>query len=149
MGLGDLQSVCIIEGVLAQTALTQGNFDAARKHARNAMRFAAKLPPTNFSTLEGIAAAAQVGCELKALGMTEPDLVSIIRTGRKALKSYAQVFPIARPRQQYVEGLLARMQGDEKRARKRIETARVTASGLGMNYEQALATRALKINTER
>lgn len=149
VGLGDLQSVCIIEGVLAQTTLVQGDLGAARKHARNAMRFAAKLPPTNFSTLEGIAAAAQVGCELRALGMTDPDLDTIIKTSRKALKNYAQVFHIARPRYQYVEGLIARMQGDEIRARKQIEKARTTARDLGMTYEQILATKALKINTER
>ncbi len=149
VGLGDLQSVCIIEGVLAQTTLIQGDLSAARKHARNAMRFAAKLPPTNFSTLEGIAAAAQVGCELNARGMTEPDLDSIIKTSRKALKSYAQVFRIARPRYQYVEGLFARMQGDESRARKRFENARIAASDLGMNYEQTLAIQALESNTER
>lgn len=149
VGLGDLQSVCIIEGVLAQTTLIQGDLGAARKHARNAMRFAAKLPPTNFSTLEGIAAAAQVGCELKALGMTEPDLDTIIKTSRKALKSYAQVFRIARPRYQYVEGLYARMHGDENRARKWIEKARIAASDLGMNYEQILAKRGLEMNTER
>ena len=149
VGLGDLQSVCIIEGVLAQTALIQGDLDPARKHARNAMRFAAKLPPTNFSTLEGIAAAAQVGCDLKALGMTDPGLDTIIKTGRKALNSYAKVFPIARPRQHYVEGLIARIQGDERRAQKRIKTARITAMGLGMNYEQTLAIRALEIDMER
>lgn len=149
IGLGDLQSVCIIEGVLAQTSLIQGDLGAARKHARNAMRFAAKLPPTNFSTLEGIAAAAQVGCELKALGMPDPDLDAIIKTSRKALKNYAQVFHIARPRYQYVEGLFARMHGDERRARKRIEKARTTATDLGMTYEQILATKALKTSTER
>lgn len=149
IGLGDLQSVCIIEGVLAQTSLIQGDLGAARKHARNAMRFAAKLPPTNFSTLEGIAAAAQVGCELKALGMPDPDLDAIIKTSRKALKNYAQVFHIARPRYQYVEGLFARMQGDERRAHKWIEKARSTATDLGMTYEQILATKALKTSTER
>ena len=148
VGLGDLQSVCIIEGILAQIALRDGDTDCARKHARNAMRFSAKLPPTNFSTLEGIAATAQIGCALKAAGLADPDLKTMIQTGRKALKNYARVFRLARPRHHYVEGLIARANGNERRAQSLIKKASRTASDLGMAYERGLAEQALGLNKE-
>lgn len=148
-GLGDLQSVCIIEGVLARAALIDEDLGGARKHARNAMRFAVKLPPSNFSTLEGIAAAAQVGCGLMARGISDPDLATMIKAGRKALKSYAQVFHIARPRYHYVEALIAQTQDDEIRALKQIEKARIAASRLSMDYEYTLASQTFRQNPER
>lgn len=148
VGLGDLQSVCIIEGVLAQIAMKNVDHSAARLHARNAMRLAAKLPPTNFSTLEGIAAAAQVGCSLRAAGINDPEIEAMIKSGRKALKTYAQVFPLARPRNHYVNGLIAQARGDIRRAQHCIAKAKATASKLGMNYEYALADEALSANKE-
>ncbi|MEL7054809.1 MAG: hypothetical protein AAGL09_00640 [Pseudomonadota bacterium] len=148
-GLGDHQSACIIEGVLAQVFLAEEDYSNARKHARNASRFVAKLPPTNFSTLEGIAAPAQVGAELRRLNGTDLELDTMIETGRQALKSYARVFKVARPRRHYVEGLCARAQGDMKSALRQFRKARTSAAETGMRYEQTLTVSALHAIQEK
>ncbi|MEO1188565.1 MAG: hypothetical protein AAFW60_05785, partial [Pseudomonadota bacterium] len=143
-GLGDHQSVCIIEGILAQVYLVDTNYALARKHARNAARFAARLPPTNFSTLEGIAAPAQVGAELmRRTGETDHELDAIIRTGRKAFKSFARVFKVAQPRRHYIEGLYARAASDDRSARRHFRKAESMAAALGMQYEHLLSVSAL------
>ncbi|MEO1552790.1 MAG: AAA family ATPase [Pseudomonadota bacterium] len=142
-GLGDHQSACIIEGILAQIYLAEGDYANARRHARNAARFAAKLPPTNFSTLEGIAAPAQVGIELVRIKGADPELETMIKTGRQALKSFAQVFKVAQPRRRYVEGLHARAQGEARSAIRHFKKARSAAVSLGMRYEMRLTTTAL------
>lgn len=142
-GLGDHQSVCIIEGLLAQLYLADGDLTLARKHARNAQRFAAKIPPTNFSTLEGIAAPAQVGAALRDLKQSDPALDEMIRSGRKALKAYARVFPVAKPRQALVEGIIAERNGDVRAARRWFEKAQAQAQKSGMSYEQRSAKTAL------
>ncbi|MEL7032203.1 MAG: hypothetical protein AAGL97_01245 [Pseudomonadota bacterium] len=144
-GLGDHQSACIIEGLLAQLYLAEADDTGARKHARNAARFAAKLPPTNFSTLEGIAAPAQVGAELlRRTRAPDTELEAMIKMGRKALKSYAQVFKVAQPRRHYVEGLIARAVDDTKSARRHFRKARSLSATLGMKYEQMRSVSALQ-----
>ena len=144
-GLGDHQSACIIEGLLAQIYLADASYALARQHARNAARFAAKLPPTNFSTLEGIAAPAQVGAELLRIsGNPDPDLETMIKTGRRALNSYAQVFKVAQPRHHYVEGVHARSRGDLKAAQRHFRKAQSASETLGMRYEEKLAVSALQ-----
>lgn len=144
-GLGDHQSACIIEGLLAQLYLAEADETWARKHARNAARFAAKLPPTNFSTLEGIAAPAQVAADLlRRTDTPDAELEAMIKMGRKALKSYAQVFKVAQPRRHYVEGLIARAFDDTKSARRHFRKARSMSVMLGMKYEQKLSVSALQ-----
>ncbi|MEM9570668.1 MAG: hypothetical protein AAF996_04325 [Pseudomonadota bacterium] len=143
VGLGDHQSVCIIEGVLAQIFLAEGAQALAFRHARNALRFAAKLPPSNFSTLEGIAAPAQVGAALKQAGYRPEESEALIRGGRKALRRYAQVFELAQPRRHYVEGRIALSRHDRRTAQNQFLEARSKASEIGMRYEQTLAETAL------
>ncbi|MEM7457990.1 MAG: tetratricopeptide repeat protein [Pseudomonadota bacterium] len=142
-GLGDHQSACIIEGILAQLYLASGDDVRARTHARYAARFVAKLPPTNFSTLEGFAAPAHVGSELMRKHGADPELDAMIKTGRKALKSFAQVFKIAQPRRHFVDGLSARANGHSKSALKHFQNARSAAVALDMEYEQRLIQAAL------
>lgn len=142
-GLGDHQSICIIEGLLAQLYLAEGANALAFQHARNAMRMAAKLPPSNFSTLEGIAAPAQVGAGLRRTGYRVPDAERLIRAGRKALKTYAQVFELAQPRRLYVEGQIALANTDSKTARRYFQKAKDKAVAFGMRHEVTLAETAL------
>lgn len=149
IGLGDHQSVCIIEGVLAQIFLAEGAHALAFRHARNALRFAAKLPPSNFSTLEGIAAPAQVGAALKQASYRPEESEVLVRGGRKALRTYAQVFELARPRRHYVEGLIALSRHDRRTAQNQFLKARDKASAIGMRYEQTLAETALTEMEER
>ncbi|NQY12529.1 MAG: AAA family ATPase [Henriciella sp.] len=142
-GLGDHQSICIIEGLLAQLHIAEGANDLAFQHARNAMRFAAKLPPSNFSTLEGIAAPAQVGAALKRNGYRVADADRLMRAGRKALKTYAQVFELAQPRRFYVEGQMALANAAPKNAQRHFQKAKEKAAAFGMRHELTLAETAL------
>jgi hypothetical protein len=142
-GLGDHQSICIIEGLLAQLYLAEGANALAFRHARNAMRVAAKLPPSNFSTLEGIAAPAQVGAALKRNGYRVADAERLMRAGRKALKTYAQVFELAQPRRYYVEGQIALANAATSKARRHFQKARDKAAAFGMRHELTLAETAL------
>lgn len=142
-GLGDHQSVCIIEGVLAQLYIKESAPEPAFKHARNAMRFAAKLPPSNFSTLEGIAAPAQIGCALVEAQYRVQESARLMSAGCKALNTYAQVFKMARPRKYYVDGLIARQNGKLRAARHKFQKAIAASESFGMQREHALASAAL------
>ena len=143
IGLGDHQSVCIIEGTLAQVFAAEQDFDLARKHARNAMRFAVRIPPTNFSTLEGMAAPAQVGVMLQQLNPEGRAIEQMIKTGLRTLKKYAQVIRMAQPRHLYVEGLVAGANNDLRTAQRLFNKAHDRAEAYGMRYEQNLAISAL------
>jgi hypothetical protein len=107
------------------------------------MRVAAKLPPSNFSTLEGIAAPAQVGAALKRNGYRVADAERLMRAGRKALKTYAQVFELAQPRRYYVEGQIALANAATSKARRHFQKARDKAAAFGMRHELTLAETAL------
>lgn len=143
LGLGDHQSVCIIEGTLAQAFAAERDWVSARKHARNAMRFATRIPPTNFSTLEGVAAPAQIGIALHRINGSDSEGDRMIKTGRRVLKKYAQVICMAQPRQLYVEGLIAGTKGDLGRAKRLLSAAQKRAESFGMRYEQNLSISAL------
>ena len=143
-GLGDHQSSCIIEGMLAQTALAEGDYLGAERHARNALRFAARLPPSNFSTLEGIAAPAEIGARLTGLFGRTPARDQLMEDGLAALKRYAAPFTLARPRLVLAEGRRAEAMLRPRKAAAAYRGARTLARGLGMTFEHDLAERALE-----
>jgi len=142
-GLGDHQSGCIIEGLLAQLYLARSNETLARKHARFACRYAAKIPPTNFSTLEGIAAPAYVGLMLKRDDGPDRDIDRMIASGRSALKAFARVFPMTQPRFELIEGLFAHRNRNTRSAYSWYQKAKSSAEKSGMAYELALANSAI------
>lgn len=142
-GLGDHQSSCIIEGLLAQTALALGAYGEAERRARNALRYARRLPPSNFSTLEGIAAPAEVGARLTCLAGRSPQRDALMDDGLAALKRYAAPFTLARPRLALAEGRRAQARQQPEAARRAYHRALALARTCQMGFEQDLAERAL------
>ena len=142
-GLGDHQSSCIIEGMLAQLALANRDFAEAERRARNALRYARRLPPSNFSTLEGIAAPAEIGARLTALFGPSPARTELITEGLAALRRYSAPFKLARPRLALADGRRAEAIGDRRAASKAYRRAGALGRALGMQFEHRLAEAAL------
>lgn len=143
LGLGDHQSSCIIEGLAAQVALHHGDDETAERRARNALRFSARLPPSNFSTLEGIAAPAEIGAALiRKLGPSDARS-ELVTNGLKALRTYAVPFALARPRLAFVEGRCLEAAARRRPAARKYARAVELATRLGMQFETQLASRAL------
>ena len=142
-GLGDHQSSCIIEGLAAQAAFAEGDLAGAEKRALYALRFASRLPPSNFSTLEGIAAPADIGARLALkLGPSETR-THLVTRGLAALKAYAGPFRLARPRLALVRAHRAALSGNQAAARKAYLNAGREARLAGMAFEERLALGAL------
>jgi hypothetical protein len=143
--VGDHVSAGIIEGVLGRAACACGDMERAVWHGRRALRWAQKLAPSNYTSLEGIAAPAQLAaCAAIARGRSNETLERMQKQGRKALGAYAALFPFARPRLAHVDGLIAQARGDTAGACKKIGRALARAESLGMNHEVDLARTALR-----
>lgn len=142
-GLGDHQSSCIIEGMMAQLAMSEEDYDLAERRAYNALRYARRLPPSNFSTLEGIAAPAEIGARLTCLMGPSPRRAELMSEGLAALRRYSAPFVLARPRLALAEGRRAEALGRTGTAAKAYRRAGALARTLGMRFEQTLADGAL------
>ena len=143
-GVGDHLSACIIEGALGRAACDLGDFDRAAWHARRALSWGTRLPPSNFTSLEGIAAPAQLAARAAiARGENTPALKELQRRGRRLLWLYSAIFPFAGPRLAYVDGLIAEARGDTAGACRRIGRALAKADALDMAHEAQLARDAL------
>lgn len=143
-GVGDHLSACIIEGVLGRAACDLGDFDAAVWHARRALRWGQRLPPSNYTSLEGIAAPAQLAARAAiARGGNTDELRALQRKGRRMLRTYTMIFPFARPRLDYVDGLIAEARGDTASACRRFGRALARATKVDMAHEAQLARSAL------
>ena len=143
LGLGDHQSSCIIEGMMAQLAISEEDYPLAERRAFNALRYARRLPPSNFSTLEGIAAPAEIGAHLTRLIGPSPRRLELMSEGLAALRRYSGPFVLARPRLAFAEGLRAEALGMTRAASKSYRRASALARSLGMRFEQRLAENAL------
>jgi hypothetical protein len=141
--VSDRQSQLICLGLRSRLALAQGRSAAALEAATQAQALARALPPTNFSSLEGYAAAPLVGT-LLALAAETPALraagAALARQGAPALRSYALVFPIARPRQALVHALRLAAE-DPGRGAAAAEAAAARAQALGMQAQADIARR--------
>lgn len=143
-GVGDHLSACIIEGVLGRATGDLGDYDRAVWHARRALRWGQKLPPSNFTSLEGIAAPAQLAARAAiAQGQNSDELRELQRKGRRMLRTYAAIFPFAQPRLDYVDGLIAEARGDTASACRRFGHAVASAESVEMAHEAQLARSAL------
>jgi hypothetical protein len=129
--------------MLAQLALAEQDFAQAERRARNALRYARRLPPSNFSTLEGIAAPAEIGARLTALFGPSPARTELMTEGLAALRRYSAPFKLARPRLVLAEGRRAEAMGQTRAASKAYRRAGALASALGMRFEHRLAEIAL------
>jgi AAA ATPase domain len=137
--LGDQKSLHIMKGIRAQLLWLQGDYDRALHWASLAGEDSRINKPTNFSSLEGYAAAPMIGAlaVIQESGLRERGL-RLINDHLGSLKSYARIFPIGRPRLATIDALITKgphaavMSAAMKRALWLAETT-------GMKGEYALA----------
>jgi hypothetical protein len=126
-GLGDLQSELICYGLMAQASATLDP-DAALAACRAAEALAARLPPTNFGSLEGYSGGALALARRWRLAGSSGER-DAVRTHydalRRPLRRYCWTFPIGRPRLAFADALMA---GDEAR----MDRASAAAARIGM-----------------
>ncbi|MDB5857054.1 MAG: LuxR family transcriptional regulator, partial [Ramlibacter sp.] len=106
--VSDRQSQLICLGLRSRLELADGDVAAALQSAGAAEVLARALPPTNFSSVDGYSAAPLVGAVVALVGETEAERAAgdaLAARGAMALRVYAAVFPIARPRHALVDAL--------------------------------------------
>ncbi|MBX3625532.1 MAG: AAA family ATPase [Rhizobacter sp.] len=141
--VSDRQSQLICLGLRSRLALARGDVDEALRSAAAAGAQASTLPPTNFSSTEGYAAAAHVGALLELAGPTAAhrDAGHQLRRQHAAvLNRYAMFFPIARPRKALVEALVLAHAQRARASQAATEAAR-RAARLGMSAEADMGHR--------
>ncbi|GMV38501.1 MAG: hypothetical protein AMXMBFR64_02170 [Myxococcales bacterium] len=128
-------------GLTAAGWLRRGDVAAARASALAANEASRKTDPVAVYCFEGYAAAAQV--LLAIWGGGDVSVEGDARAACGALRRYAGVFPIARPRSLVCDGLLATRSGHPHRAARALRRGLAEARRLRMPYEEALAAHHL------
>ncbi|MBO9697125.1 MAG: AAA family ATPase [Sphingopyxis sp.] len=138
-GLGDVLSDHIVAGIEARIACSTGDPDTALDMAGKAGELSLATPPTNFSSLEGFAAAPLVAAIL--LGPEaghEARAKRLFARYRPALRRFAYIFPHARPRLATIDALAAANMGISG-AGGAARRAMLRAAAAGMHGELRLA----------
>lgn len=111
-GLGDVLSDQIVLGLEARLAWLRGNQEASLGFARAAGELSIGLAPFNFSSLEGFAAPPLFAL-LAAVnrGHVTPEERALINRFGPVMRRFSMIFPLARPRQAIITGLVNVLRG--------------------------------------
>jgi len=142
-GMADRQSHHICQGLRARLAWRLGEVDEALAAAARCGAIGRALPPTNYSSTEGYAAPALVGALALIAGVAAPQRTlarGLVREHLGALRRYALVFPIARPRLALVRAALDGPRRPDS-AHTRLLVAAVQADRRSLRFDAALARR--------
>ncbi|HLZ84181.1 MAG TPA: ATP-binding protein [Caulobacteraceae bacterium] len=142
-GMADRQSQHICLGLRARLAWRLGEVDEALAAAARCGASGRTLPPTNYSSTEGYAAPALVGALALAGGVAPPQrrlARALVREHMGALRRYAWVFPIARPRLALVSAATQAARRPDA-ARPRLAAAALSAEQMDLRFDAALARR--------
>jgi class 3 adenylate cyclase/tetratricopeptide (TPR) repeat protein len=127
-------------GMLAVAYLRRGDAPRAEREAAIAAELIAQSSPTVYSALEGYSGVAEV--YLALWENAEPgkrlEMRDSARAACKALRRFARVFPIGRPRLRLWQGVSEWLDGRREKARAAWRESLVAAERLGMVYDQAL-----------
>jgi class 3 adenylate cyclase/tetratricopeptide (TPR) repeat protein len=127
-------------GLLAVVRLRQGKTEAAQQAASSAASLIRRLKrPTSFYLLEGYAGVAEVYLSLWENGQDSREIRQAAQRACLALRRFARVFPIGKPRARLWQGRLAQLSGRTEWAQAAWRAGLVSAERLGMPYEAALA----------
>jgi len=133
-------------GVLATMEARSGDPEAAAQAAVETLGLIRGLMPTTFYSFEGYAGAAEVllGLLPSARGRERDRLAKAARRACRALRGFARVFPVARPRARLLQGLEAWQRGRSSYAVKAWRRGLTDARRLTMPLEELrlLATMA-------
>jgi tetratricopeptide (TPR) repeat protein len=130
-------------GLLALARFRLGQYERAREAAEDALRQIAHTRPVANFNLEGYAGTAEVYLRLweRALdaGQSAPNaLAERARSACSALRTFARIFPIGRPRSFAWQGLYQWLSGRATRAARSWSAGRELAERMEMPYEEAL-----------
>lgn len=141
----DQQSQLICSGLRVALAEQSGDGPslAAAMGANRAIVEA--MPASNFGSFEGYAARPTAALRsLLGSGAASPTLSVHARNGLSALKRYAILFPVGRPRLGVCQALALAARGRQRAARNELDRARRLALRLKMPREAALAEHCLE-----
>jgi tetratricopeptide (TPR) repeat protein len=139
-GHPDLAEQLRAYGLLAVVRLRQGKPEAAQQAAAAAARLIARFrAPTSHYLLEGYAGVAEVYLSLWQTGQDSSDTRRAVRQACRALRGFARVFRIGKPRARLWQGRLAHLSGQASRAQAAWRASLAAAERLGMPFEAALA----------
>lgn len=111
-GLGDVLSDHIVAGIEARIACATDDATAALDMAEGVGEMSLAVPPTNFSSLEGFAAAPLVAAMLLRPGADHGARAErLFARYRPALRRFAYIFPHARPRLATIDALATANRG--------------------------------------
>jgi class 3 adenylate cyclase len=126
-------------GLRAAAYLRRGDHARARRAAETALDLIRRTPPLGMYALEGYAGTAEVFLTLWEAGPERPAMARRAHRACAALRGFARVFPIGRPRAALWTGRALWLAGAHARARAAWERALAVAERLGMPYEQGRA----------
>jgi class 3 adenylate cyclase/tetratricopeptide (TPR) repeat protein len=127
-------------GLLAVARLKGGDSHGARESAVAAANLIRQFfSPTSHYLLEGYAGVAEVWLSLWEAGNGSPEVRRAARKACAALRRFARVFPIGKPRALLWTGLYEWLSGRQTKAGADWEKSVASAARLGMLFEQALA----------
>jgi eukaryotic-like serine/threonine-protein kinase len=120
--------------------LREGDAESAQQAAQAATRLIARFrAPTAHYLLEGYAGVAEVYLSLWETGQGSSDTRRAARQACRALRGFARVFRIGKPRARLWQGRLAQLRGRASRAQAAWRASLAAAERLGMPFEAALA----------
>ena len=127
-------------GLLACARWRQGEDAPALAAASSAANLMTQNKrPTAFYLFEGYTGVAEVHLDRWAAGDRSPATRQAARQACAALHTFARIFPIGKPRDQLLHGLILHLSGRPRRARVAWRASLSTAQRLGMPLDAALA----------
>ncbi len=124
-------------GLLSVARLRLRQLEAAEAAAEKAQHIIAQSLPTAYSALEGYAAAAEAWLGLwETTGQTR--FKAPAQQTCKALRGFARVFPVARPRAGIWQGVYYRLNGNSRQAQATWRKSLAIARQFDMVYETGL-----------
>lgn len=127
-------------GLLAAASWRQGEDAAAVAAASSAASLMVKNKrPTAFYLFEGYTGVAEVHLDRWAAGDRAPATKQAVRQTCAALRTFARIFPIGKPRARLLKGQVLHLCGRPRRARAAWRASLSAAQRLGMPFDAALA----------
>lgn len=132
-------------GLLALTLQRMGKSADAQAYADRALSLVEQSAPTAYYAFDGYAALTEVYLALwEEAGLEKRrELLPYVRRSMKALKAFASVFPIAKPRLLLHAGTWAWLEGKSKQAAAVWNRSLGWSARLSMPYEETRAYREL------
>lgn len=139
----DELSRIIVQGLKALTLARQENWALSLQEADAALALIRRSIPYNWASLEGYAGTAEAYLLLQEHYQRSGDAREILvahsaREALTALKQFAQLYPIGRPRLHHLLGRTAWLERRRSRARREWERSLGWARRLDMPFEEAL-----------